>query len=330
MPDPESSTARGYSTITLIGGSGRSGTTILRRLLGRHRSICEVPEWRLPVDPDGLVDFYVNVTSAWTPLSFDARYRALARLLGSVGPKGSFTSMYRRVVHRARLDGTVGRNLDVAYGAVDASRFCPNYPELAAALLNELRAFHYKATWTGSPWLSDGRMVLGGPFEPDRLAAILGGFYRKIVAGALRARGAEHYLEKNTWYPLVFDRFLDLVPDARLISISRDPRDVVCSMAEQRWAPSDLVDTARYYRAIMDRWYAVRARLPVGSYLEVNYEELVAHPETELARITDFAGIPLAEGPYGLSAAAVGRWQRVLGAADLDRIAPYIAPELDR
>lgn len=328
MSSPESPVGARSTSITLVGGSGRSGTTLLRRLLGRHPKVCEVPEWRLPVDPGGLVDFYVAVSAAWTPLLFDAHYRRLAVLLRQVGSKGVLASLYRRAVHGSGLARRVSLNLDLPYGAVDASLFCPGYPQLAEALLDNLRSLEYRAVWTGSPFLSDGRTVLGGPFKPEALAAILGSFYRQVVQGTLQAHGGEHYVEKNTWYPLVFDRFLELVPEARLVNIWRDPRDVVCSMVEQRWAPSDLLSAARYYRAIMDRWYAVRSQLPVGSFLDVFYEELVTKPEDVLERIAAFAGIPLSPGPYGLSAGSIGRWQRGLRPGQVEQILPYFASEL--
>lgn len=316
-------------SVTLVGGSGRSGTTLLRRLLGRHPKVCEVPEWRLPVDPGGLVDFYVALGAAWTPLLFDAHYRRLASLLRQVGPKGALASLYRRVVHGSGLARHVSLSLDLPYGAVDASLFCPGYQQLAQALLDDLRSLEYRAIWTGSPFLANGRTALGGPFAPEVLAAVLGGFYRGVVKETLQAHGGEHYVEKNTWYPLVFDRFLELVPEARLINIWRDPRDVVCSMLEQRWAPNGPLSAARYYRAIMDRWYAVRHQLPVDSFLDVSYEELVIEPEGILERITAFAGIPLSPGPCELSASSIGRWQRGLRPAEMKQILPYLAPELD-
>lgn len=322
-------TERSGFSITLVGGSGRSGTTLLRRLLGRHPAVFEAPEWRLPVDPDGLVDFYASVTGAWTPLVFDRRYRALERLLRQVGPKSPLQRTYRRLIHGLGFTGLGRRNLDIAYGAVDAAGFCPDFPALADDLLAQLRALVYRATWTGSPLFSDGRTVLGDCLSSQQLATILGGFYRGVAASALTASGCTHYLEKNTWYPLVFDRFLEMVPEARLVVIHRDPRDVVCSLVEQRWAPREPVAAARYFRAIMDRWYAVRARLPAASYLEVSYEALVRGPDAILADIANVTGLPLVPGPHGLRDTTVGRWQRGLSQDDLRRVLPYLAPELE-
>lgn len=329
MLNPDPFSRYGPACITLVGGSGRSGTTLLRRLLGRHADVCEVPEWRLPVDPGGLVDFHAVLGSAWTPLLFDAHFRRLEKLLKQVGAKAPLLRGYRRILHRFGFVRRSMTNLDVPYGAVDATAFCPRYPELADELLAALKLLKYHGIWTGTPFLSSGELVLGAPRPEGELAMLLGGFYRGVVHETLAASGKGHYLEKNTWYPLVFDRFVRMVPEAKLVNIWRDPRDVVCSLTEQRWAPDDLLSAARYYRSIMDRWYDVRARLPASAFLDVNYEDLVTDPAGTLGRISTFAGLPVSAEPFELSANSVGRWRKQLNARQLEAILPYLAPELD-
>jgi hypothetical protein len=329
MSNPDPFRRYGPARITLVGGSGRSGTTLLRRLLGRHADVCEVPEWRLSVDPGGLIDFHAALSSAWTPLIFDAHYRRLERLLWQVGAKSRLLRGYRRILHRVGIARRCATNFDVAYGAVDATTFCPRYPELATELLAALRILKYRGIWTGTPFLSTGELVLGLPHQDMELSELLGGFYRGVAHETLAAAGKRHYLEKNTWYPLVFDRFVQMVPEAKLVNIWRDPRDVLCSLMEQRWAPPGHLPAARYFRCIMDRWYAVRARLSASMFLDVRYEDLVTDPASTLERIAAFADLPVVPGTHELSAKAVGRWRKCLDDRQMRDILPYLAPELD-
>ena len=48
--------------ILLIGGSGRSGTTILSKIMSMHPDISTVPELRYLIDPDGIIQGYEVLT----------------------------------------------------------------------------------------------------------------------------------------------------------------------------------------------------------------------------------------------------------------------------
>ena len=56
-----------------IGGTGRTGTTILRQVLGTHHQIVAVAtELRIIADPDGLLDLFLSLTERWSPYTADA------------------------------------------------------------------------------------------------------------------------------------------------------------------------------------------------------------------------------------------------------------------
>ena len=314
--------------ITLIGGSGRSGTTIFRRLFETHPDVCCIQEWRIPVDPGGLVDFFSGITETWTPLIFDARYRELARIISKTGNKNYLTKIYRSFFHKFPFYKFTDFNFDIAYGAVDLSTFSPRYESLAKELLQELQKFKYQASWTGKEWMSCRELVYAYPFERHQLAILLGEFFRAVASDCTRTRGGKFFLDKNTWYPLVFDKFHELVPEAKLVVINRDPRDVICSFTEQRWAPKELTKAAQYYRGIMDRWYMVKDQLPRDCYIEIRYEDLVAAPVDVLRTVCEFSGLPMPKEPYGLNNFAVGRWRKQLSKSQLESIAPYVIKEL--
>lgn len=94
-----------------------------------------------------------------------------------------------------------------------------------------------------------------------------------------------------------------LFPDARFVHLVRDGRDVALSVlgwerkAEQFerrfpiWSESPLVTAALWWR-----WHVLLGRrdgraLPIGSYYEVRYEELVADPERECRSLMRFLGL---------------------------------------
>ena len=283
---------------------------MLRRMLGRHEAVCEMPEWRVPVDPGGLVDFFVGERYAPTPLAFDKRLKDLKRLLQAVGPKPQSQLLYRRLLHASGLARfPFSRNWDIAYGQVDVSRACPSYMTLVQQLIDELSAFHYRASWTGSAFAEENSLGFPSPEVENGFQRLLGGFFRSVVKEALANQGKDFYLEKNTWYPLVFDHFHELVPEAKLVVIRREPKDVICSLIHQRWAPSDIEQATKYYLQLENRWLQVRDKVPQGSFIEVVYEHLVREPDRVLDEISRFSKLPLHQEPFQLSEKSIGRWK---------------------
>ena len=119
------------------------------------------------------------------------------------------------------------------------------------------------------------------------------------------------YLQKATAsMPATADRFTDkmltnllyvglihlALPNARIIHARRDPIDTCLSCFTQFFVEghnfaNDLGELGRYYRAceqVAAHWHRV---LPAGTMLEVQYEEVVADPETQARRIVAYCGL---------------------------------------
>lgn len=94
---------------------------------------------------------------------------------------------------------------------------------------------------------------------------------------------------------------LRLFPEARIVMPLRDPRDVAISffftMVPFQWnsSPStSIVETARFYHDVMRHWLLLRHRLP-WPWIETRYEDMVAQPQREIGRVTEFFGIDFQE-----------------------------------
>ncbi len=234
----------------LIGGSGRSGTSILRTIFAGHPQLSDVPEWRFAIDPDGLVDFHTSLAHGWSPYLYDLRLKRLESLLRALAHDPPLR-IVQSVIQRLRLHRSLHFNMQPRYIGLRAVDYCPKYVDLVGALLEELTAFRYQGSWTG---MVAGQLAYAPPPEPKRLARVLGDFWRSVARCVLEHQGASHYLEKSTWNILWIDKVMDLLPEARLVHIYRDPRDVVASYVKQRWTPSDPVLAARMYQDIMECW----------------------------------------------------------------------------
>jgi tetratricopeptide (TPR) repeat protein len=135
------------------------------------------------------------------------------------------------------------------------------------------------------------------------------GIVARLTAGQLRSLG-RRYVETTSALAPGAKRIIDklplnfyfaglihlMLPNARIIHIRRDPLDTCLSryttlFREPVRFAHDLTELGRFYRAyerLMGHWRRV---LPVGRFVEVDYDQLVADPETQARRLLDFCSV---------------------------------------
>jgi tetratricopeptide (TPR) repeat protein len=123
---------------------------------------------------------------------------------------------------------------------------------------------------------------------------------KKMAESYLRSLGASSTATRIVDKAPVNSDYLGVIhtifPNARIIYMKRDPRDICLSCYFQNFSIAlnftlDLSDLAHYYREhhrLMSHWRAV---LPPGSILDVPYEELVTDQEGWTRKILDFLGL---------------------------------------
>ena len=138
--------------------------------------------------------------------------------------------------------------------------------------------------------------------------------YQALYAAVLNfyaeSHGKPRSGEKTPRHALYLDTLREWFPDAPILHIVRDPRDVVTSSHRMFGAPSAVV-TARTW---LSHNLAARRSSHRSQYLEVRYETLVAQPELELTRICKFIGeeyFPSMLTPEQRSVEHPGEWDRL-------------------
>lgn len=91
---------------------------------------------------------------------------------------------------------------------------------------------------------------------------------------------------------------------------------------------TSLERTAAFYARVMQHWSAATKALPI-SWTSIRYEDLVANPEQELARLADNMGLPWEQGM--LDHVSQAKHQRIIQTASYSQVVlPIYARSVNR
>jgi len=318
--------------VCMIGGSGRSGTTILKVIFSKHPDTVQVPEYRFPIDPDGLVDYYTSFESGWSPYLVDTRLKRLELLLRDIGQHKRPARAIAFLFNRYGLERYFLRCLVPRYAGIAFERQCPDYFTHVDRLIRTLEEFSYTGQWNGSELFSRRKIHFSSRKSRRELANILGGFWRNVIRSTCAYQGKGIFVEDNTWSILWFDKILDLLPEARLVHVVRDPRDIVASYTKMRWAPDNPLQAARWYKGVITEWFSVKDRLDSNQYIEIRLEDLVEQPVEILKRVCAFWEVPWNDCllDSDLSKSHSGRWKTDLSDDDGRAVTRELRAELEQ
>ncbi|MCG5456554.1 sulfotransferase [Micromonospora sp. PSH03] len=120
-------------------------------------------------------------------------------------------------------------------------------------------------------------------------------FFGGVHADYAAARGKTRWADKTPLYAMSLDFVTEVFPDAQIVHLIRDGRDVVVSHRKRfgYWsAVKCVVKWPRYIRAAR----AVGATLPADRYYELRYEQAVSEPEKAMRGLFEFLGEPWEDG----------------------------------
>jgi hypothetical protein len=213
----------------------------------------------------------------------------------------------------------------------------PSETYLFAAGIRPLsERFHHGAAsspGTGVVWMDRERML-------DALRDLCD----QVFLGLREALGpgAERIVERTPDHVRCLDLIGDVYPDAWVVHIVRDGRDVVRSLLAQEWGPARAEEAAEEWRSAVEA--ARRAAPGLARYREVRYEDLLADPARHVGDLLAWLGLEapdevmegvLAEArtPFnvdpGTRRPGAGKWQTGLAPEDLAAVTRVAGPLLE-
>jgi hypothetical protein len=276
-----------------IGGTGRSGTTILSVLLNQHPEVLSIKyELRLIVEVYGLIGLMAPLSEKW---GMGVGHLAIKNFI-------FFTQQLRHQGYH----NPILKHLGWLRGSKKEKFLLKFFPTLRYSVTNVASCFglaHYDACVQR---LLDHLIYTIDTNRPQTELGIYDPFYvtnrfeRSALLECFRQFLAELYgkplaeANKNRWCddtPRNFmhvDFLLALYPQMKFIHMVRDPRDVVASYSIQRWTSREVEVNTHVIRNNIQAWLALRSQLPAACYLEVRLEDLAQQPEATLRGICDF------------------------------------------
>lgn len=280
----------GTHTVFLT-GTGRSGTNILKKVLGSHSQAASLPfEYRFIIDPDGVLDFYNSYPVLWSPYRADKQIKRLESFL--LGLASLNTDKESRADKAKAADSTGLKMTPPPYSGWELEKWIPGYTEASQKLVSDLKQFSYSAVWPGSrEGVENNEMHFQGPLTKEQLKSPISHYLNFCINAIISSQGKELLIEDNTHNLLFAQDLLDLVDNSKMIHVIRDPRDVVSSLIKQRWAPNELELAIQWYGTLMDQWLEERKAIQPDLLLEIRFEDLINQREDTLREVCEFIGV---------------------------------------
>lgn len=117
---------------------------------------------------------------------------------------------------------------------------------------------------------------------------IITGLFEKNAAG----EGKPRWCDKTPYYVLHIPKLLEWWPDAQVIHIVRDGRDVALSMFARRhdFGIYNTYLAAKQWEQYVTTGRALGQRVPERKYLELRYEDMISDQKAALQKICGFLG----------------------------------------
>ncbi|MDB5443575.1 MAG: sulfotransferase [Phenylobacterium sp.] len=285
-----------------IGGTGRSGTTVMANLLNSHpRIVLPAHENKLIVERGGLRDLVDQLGGRFDMKRHHYAVMDFVRWAQKLRSAGFRNPAFNEQV--ATLMKDQGLGFQPACEAV--AREHPGAELSIHGIGNGFGRDHYDATVNAFIRTIAGQVVEAGivdteglirpfliPEVKDRDSALQAcrGFLDQLYALPMSRAGAVRWCDDTPSNWLYLDFLFELYPDMKFIHMIRDPRDVVGSYMKQVWAPSDPRIIVAIFKAQFSDYEYLLSQVPRDRVMEIRMEDISSDKPRIMDELSRFLG----------------------------------------
>jgi hypothetical protein len=251
------------TSLIFVGGTGRSGTTIMGRMLNRHRKIraSKPIEIKFLAGNAGLLDLLYGRR----PEARERRNRSLHKRILTASDFVDNILLWRKFERRLR-----------------GSWWAPETgsgksPGLSSGVSEEIREEALSALKSS---------------KRDQLESGARRFFWTMIDSQVNNFGEPIWVDTSP--PNIFQaaRIYKFLPQAKFIHMKRDGRDTIASVLKEPWGPKDPMKAIFWWRNRVRESHQALLSIPPESYIEIYLEEFAAlDRNTQYARVLSFLDI---------------------------------------
>ena len=320
-------------SLVLIGGTGRSGTNITRKILAFSQDIASPNfETRYTVDPYGILPFLKLVESNSSPFSIDEFLKKHFAFLKKLAHKNPVQSAFNKMIKKIPGNQKELLLTGFSYAEWNLEGHFPGYAERLGEYIGHFEHDSYCASRPGYVPLSAKpklNYVRNSMHNSTYSAAsrFLGG----NIKAAMQASNASVYVDDNTYNLLYASIFSKIVPDTKFIHVRRHPMDVVASYVNQRWCPSSPELAAVIISDLLDNIREQLTQVPSAKCFTISLEKLVEDSEYLVNQLCGFINVDVEKNMKNvdLTRSNIGRYKRQFSRNQQMQLNEILAPHIE-
>ena len=294
-------------TPIFVVGTGRSGTTVMRKLLGSHLNVSTFnKELRFIGDPGGLLDLKRAILDEWDPFVADSAIKSFISVyLNCFGSSGFFKvqlSKFRRLLQK-NIVFQLGQ-----YNGLLLSLNLETQKRAETALnnfLNDLGINSFKGTWIGAkrfgyvPTMFDIAEI-----DLNQFQSASQNLMQSLFANS-------DYDINNYWVDdtplniLKADRLIEIFPNAKFILMTRILENVSASYEKFSWGGRDKSTITNNVKRLSDNIQRQKEMLSKRAIHQIELKELSNNPKETILKLSEFLNI---ENNFDLSIVRSGKF----------------------
>jgi len=312
-----------------LGGTGRSGTTILRDILLQSESIVGCSnELRFTVDPNGILDLYDALSTNWDPYRADTAILQFDNFVKKSIHGNIFYALVRHGLGKVKISGFPYRHIRLKNHKhemmIEHKKF-----------IAQVHSSRSNTIWYGSrPFKINPQLYETNSWEEKDLSQAFTQHFSAFfnAMDPIKNDSSQYWLDDTPYCTSHAQSLKKIFPESKFINIYRDPRNVLASYLHKIWGGDikDLENIALRIKNVYLKIEQERKEIPENDYINVSFEKLIHSPVQELEIISEKLDLQKSIKTHLIKSSKVTSYSKFFTKSQLNSINTILADEIKK